>query len=340
MKTVLLILMLLQSVQDVYKSANTDFDANRWVEAAAKYEQVLKEDPSHIPSRFNLAVCYTKTGKVDDAIAAYRTLLDQDGSVYEARVNLAILFDQNGKRAEAGEQFEKAFALRPDDAPAELNLGMFYLRGDEVDKAYPHLVRLIDKGVSSAELYVALSEIEHARNNEPKSREYLEKAIQLDPKNAKLLRQLAISYFEEKNYAKAAPALEQLVRAEPANPDFLYLLGKSYEQLRAYPQALATLQQVLQIKADYFEAYGTIGAIFYAQEDWAKAAQALARVIELRPREPLAHFVLATCLDKLGNAKEALVHYNKFLELDDGSNDTRSFQARERARTIDRRLKR
>jgi hypothetical protein len=63
-------------------------------------------------------------------------------------------------------------------------------------------------------------------------------------------------------------------------------------------------------------------------------------MIELRPREALAQFILATCLDKLGNAKEALVHYNEFLKLDDGSNDARSFQARERARTIERRLKR
>jgi Flp pilus assembly protein TadD len=83
-----------------------------------------------------------------------------------------------------------------------------------------------------------------------------------------------------------------------------------------------------------------MGAIFYAQEDWPHAAQALTRVTELRPREALGHFVLATCLDKLGNAKDALVQYNKFLELDDGSNDTRSFQARERARTLERRLKR
>jgi hypothetical protein len=49
---------------------------------------------------------------------------------------------------------------------------------------------------------------------------------------------------------------------------------------------------------------------------------------------------LATCLDKLGKAKDAVVQYNKFLELDDGSNDARSFQARERARTLERRLKR
>src|SRR3954452_2880585 len=101
MKTIVLLLTLFQSVQDTYKGANAEFDAGRWVEAAAKYEQVLKEDQTHIPSRFNLAVCFTKLEKFDDAVATYRRLLDQDGTIYEARINLALLLDQTGKHAEA-----------------------------------------------------------------------------------------------------------------------------------------------------------------------------------------------------------------------------------------------
>src|ERR1051325_11389065 len=99
MKTAFLIFLLLQSVEDVYKAANTDFEAGRWTDAAAKYEMVLKEDPKHIPSRFNLAVCYTKAGKPDEAVAAYRALLEQDSTIYEAHVNLALLLDENGKRS-------------------------------------------------------------------------------------------------------------------------------------------------------------------------------------------------------------------------------------------------
>ena len=163
MKTILLAFVLLQSIQDVYQSANADFDAGRWTEAAAKYEQVLKEDASHILSRFNLAVCYTKTGRAEEAISAYRTLLDQNGAVYEARVNLAVLLDQTGKRAEAGEQFEKALALRPDDTQAQLNLGMFYMRGNEIEKGYPYLRAAADKGLESADLYeVPVFELESA----------------------------------------------------------------------------------------------------------------------------------------------------------------------------------
>src|SRR5579884_1430009 len=140
MKTLVLILALLQNIPDIYKSANDDFNAGRWSDAAAKYAAVLKEDAKHVPSRFNLAVCYTKMGDTDRAIAAYQTLLEQDGGIYEAEVNLAILLDQSGKHDEAGTHYEKALALRPGDAQAEVNLGMFYIRGNDVEKAYPHLL--------------------------------------------------------------------------------------------------------------------------------------------------------------------------------------------------------
>ena len=117
-----------------------------------------------------------KTGKTDDAIAAYRTLLEQNSEIYEARINLALLLDQSGKRAEAAEQFEKALAMRPDDGQAELNLARLYLQGNDVDKAYPHLIRIVDRGAASPEIYAALSEIEHDRKNESKSREYPRKS--------------------------------------------------------------------------------------------------------------------------------------------------------------------
>jgi tetratricopeptide (TPR) repeat protein len=340
MKSLILILALLQSIEDVYKTANADFDAGRWAEAASKYEIVLKEDPRHIPSQFNLAVSHSKLGNIERAIAAYRTLIEQDGSIYEAQVNVAILLEQSAKRAEAAEHFEKALALRPEDTQARLNLGMFYARGGEFDKAFPHLTAVADKGAGSVELFIALSEAEHARKDEAKSRFYIEKALLLDPANKLLKHQLAVSYFSQKDYAKAAPLLEDLTKAEPANPDYFYLLGKSYEQLKSYPPAVSALQQVLRLKADYVEAYATLGTIFYALKDWSRAAQVLMRVIELSPRDALPHFVLATCFDNLGNSKDAVVHYNRFLELDDGSNDARSFQARQRARTLERRLKR
>ena len=367
MITILLILALFQSIEDVYKAANLDFEAGRWAEAAAKYELVLKEDPSHIPTQFNLAVCYTKTGNVPAAIASYRKLLEQDGSIYEARMNLAILLDGNGQRVEAAEEYEKALTLRPGDARGHFNTGMFYARGQEFEKAYPHLLTSADKGLNLPGLYIALSEIEHLRKDDAKSLAYLEKASELDPSNRAVRRQLgiiyreagqftkaietlrpllpqsrvelALSYFDNKNYAEAAPLLEEMVKAEPGNVDYIYLLGRVYMNTKAYSRSAAAMQQVVQLKPDHAEAYATLGSILYIQENWARAAQMLSRLIELRPRQAINYFVLASCYEKLGNFKDAVLNYNKFLEYDDGSSDPRSFQARQRVRILGRRVK-
>jgi tetratricopeptide (TPR) repeat protein len=367
MKTLLLFFLLFQLPEDIFKTANADFDAGRWADAAGKYELILKEDPAHIPTRFNLAVCYTKLGNQSGAIAEYRKILEQDGTIYEVRTNLAILLGETDQKTAAAEQFQKILELRPDDVQAHFTLGMFYARSGEIEKAYPHLIAAADKDLKFPELYIALSEAEHVRNDEAKSRGYLEKAFQLDPSNKNVQRQLgimyreaheynkaiemlkpllpdsrlelALSYFDNKNYREAIPLLVELVDASPENADYIYMLGKSYLEVMAYPQAGAVLRRVIQIKPDYIEAYGTLGSVYFIQEDWGQAAQALGRFVELKPGQAMAHFALGACFDKLGNLKEALVHYNKFLEFDDGSNDPRSFQTRQRIRTIERRLK-
>ena len=237
-------------------------------------------------------------------------------------------------------QFEKAVELRPDDAQAHLNLGILYARDDQLEKAYPHLVAAEKKGLNSPDLYIALSEAEHQRKDEPKSLAYLEKASQFDPSNKNVRTQLAIAYFDIKDYAKAVPLLEEITRAGPVNVDYVYMLGKSYQEMKELPRAIATLQQIVRAKPDYVEAWATLGSIYYGQENWPVAAEAMTHVVALRPQQAVGHFVLATCFDKLGNLKEAALHYNKFLELDDGSNDARSFQARQRVQTLERRLKR
>src|SRR2546428_269652 len=86
MTTLILVLALFQTAQDLYNSAATDFDAGRWAEAATKYESVLKEDTSHIPSRFNLELL---TGFI--ALAA---LIQKDREVNAGLIDCSVLIQK------------------------------------------------------------------------------------------------------------------------------------------------------------------------------------------------------------------------------------------------------
>jgi tetratricopeptide (TPR) repeat protein len=372
MMPILLLFAVLQnapaeSIDALWNSANADMQAQHWSEAAAKYEQVLKQDGTHVPSLFSLAVCYTNLNEPKRAAGAYSKLLEQDGAVFEARINYAWLLQRSGDNSAADEQMDKAIALRPDDPKTDMIAASFFTAENHFDRAYTHLQQAERKGLLTPELLIALSQAEARLNNETKSREYLERAAQLDPNNRDLLHdlgvayrkagqfdkaiatlqpllpdtrlELALSFFSNKNYTEAGKLFEELARLEPANADYLYMLGQSHLENKRYADAVGALTRLLALQPNYVEAYATLGSVRYLQEDWAGAATALLKFLEFKPNHPFSHFVLATCFDKLGNLKEALVHYNRFLALDDGSSDVRSFQARQRAKALEARLR-
>jgi tetratricopeptide (TPR) repeat protein len=49
---------------------------------------------------------------------------------------------------------------------------------------------------------------------------------------------------------------------------------------------------------------------------------------------PASWFVRGICYDKLSRKAEAIEAYQKFLDLDNGQNETQDFQARRRAYTL------
>ena len=364
----LLILLLLQNPADLYKAATADMDAGRWAEAATKFEQVLKDDATHIPSQFNLAVCYSKLLRTDEAIPLYRKVIEQDAGIYEARMNLGILLSEKGDQSGAEEQFAKASALRPQEvAPVLYHAGLLEKRGDLAGAAesYDRATQIDPNDINS---HFAAGNLFLKMKQNAKAVAHYEKGFTLDPKSAtpQLRRrlgtfyreageldkaiavlsplgstdnlELALVYFDKKDFAKAAAIFQVLVASEPANADYWYMLGKCQMESKEYSKAVASLLQTLKLKPDYVDAYSTLGSTYYALEDWTRAAATLERFIVFRPRQAYAYFLTGTCYDKLGNLQKAVLNYNKFLEFDDGSNDARSFQVRERAKTLQRRL--
>src|ERR1051326_5107176 len=131
----LVLILALQSPADIFKAANADMDAGRYAEAAAKFEQVLKDDPSQIPSEFDLAVCYTKLGKSKEAEELYRKIIEHDSNIYEAHFNLGVLLRDLNNGTAADEEFVKAAALQPDNPFPLIYHAEFLEQQGDIDKA-------------------------------------------------------------------------------------------------------------------------------------------------------------------------------------------------------------
>jgi tetratricopeptide (TPR) repeat protein len=131
---------------------------------------------------------------------------------------------------------------------------------------------------------------------------------------------------------------DALRAVDPDNSDHWFGLGRSYYRSNKFDEAIPMMEEALQRDPGRVEAWGTLASIYYQRDDWVNAGVMLLNYLMFRPDHAASIFLLATCFDKLGDYERALLHYNQFIELDDGSDDARTFQVQQRARSLERLL--
>lgn len=104
-----------------------------------QYQKKLKQDPHNAQLHYSLAVAYSRTGKIHEAIEEYHRALDLNPSLKEALFNLAASYDALGRREEARAYYEKIIALgdKKDvmDSYAYGRLGTLYSESGDAKKS-------------------------------------------------------------------------------------------------------------------------------------------------------------------------------------------------------------
>jgi len=91
-----------------------DYDA-----ALTSYRLALRDQPNDQRILQNMAIAYSKTGRLDDAIRCYRRALDLDPELSGAHYGLAFLLLKRGEAAGAGTHLQAFLEHPPHTAEAE-----------------------------------------------------------------------------------------------------------------------------------------------------------------------------------------------------------------------------
>jgi tetratricopeptide (TPR) repeat protein len=97
---------------------------NKPAEAAPFLEQAVEAEPFVITARFDLAVAYARSGRLQEAVEQYQALMQSNTADMRVAHNLGLALRQLGRNAEAAAAFQRATAVAPDQAPAWLGLAL------------------------------------------------------------------------------------------------------------------------------------------------------------------------------------------------------------------------
>jgi tetratricopeptide (TPR) repeat protein len=257
-----------------FKDANTAYQAQRYDEAAAKYQEVLAMDPN----------------------------VDNDPNLVHAYFFLGNSYDNQYKPARKGEKendelLAKAIenykiAAEKETDPKMKKLSLDYLvaaygpdKLDDPTAAEPIVQRMIQLDPSDPANYFALANIYENAGNIDEAEATLLKAKDAKPKDATVYQQLAGFYQRQGEFEKLIAAVQQRAELEPNNPEAHYAVATYYwdeayrntrlneTQKREYVKnGLTAVDKAIALNPNYVEALTYRGLLLRVEAAMEKDA--------------------------------------------------------------------
>ena len=219
-------------------------DDGRYDEALAKIDKLVAKHPDNTALLYERAMVRIDAGRRDDAETDLRKAVTASPNFYDAhRVLGRLLLDRSGNDRAVVEdalvQLSAAYKLNPDDLVSGIAVAQIYgslKRPADAEKVLATLLeRAPDQRALNYNYAIVLSQLGRA----VEAKEYLEKAVLVDPTFSPAVLQLVELYQKNGDWLKAAALLAPLVAADPSNVDFerqqayFYLRGGEPEKARA-----------------------------------------------------------------------------------------------------------
>ena len=237
-----------------FKDANTQYQAQNYHEAAAKYEEAIAASPDSEDGDGAFSSSGTATTTCTSRRAKAKP--ENDAFLTKAIENYKISAEREMARAEI-----KKLALQylvNAYGPDKL---------DDPSQAEPIVQRMMQMDPSNTENYFALAKIYEDAGNLDEAEAMLNKAREVKPKEAAVYQQLAGFYQRQGEFDKLIAAVQQRAELEPNNPEAHYAVATYYwdeayrntrltdAQKREYTKnGLTAVDKALALNADYVEA--------------------------------------------------------------------------------------
>jgi tetratricopeptide (TPR) repeat protein len=336
-------------------------------EGIAAYRKALELKPGLYEAEINLGVLLLRQKNAADALPLLAHAAEQKPDEFQPRARLAEAQLESGSPEAAEASYRRALELDAKSADCELGLGRALARQDKLAEAAPHYRRAVELDAQFRDALLELASL-YEKNQQPaeavaiyrefpdnpaaqrqagqlmlQSKQYADAIPQLEAAYAKAATQanrvaLARALLLGRQLDRASPLLEQAVAAEPGNYELRMMYAIALRDRKQFQPAAQQFLEAAKLKPAEPQTWTDLGGMLYMTGAYAQSLAAFDRARDLGENTPGNQFFRAIILDKLKQLKPALEAYQKFLTMSKGAHPDQEFQARQRARIIQREL--
>src|SRR5579863_7445270 len=338
-------------------------------DAIPQYKSALELHPGMYEAQLNLGLSLMRANQPAEAAEQFKAAAEQRPKEFRPALGLAQALYNTEHFPDAETAYQKAAALDARSAAAESGWAMSLIRQKRADDAAPHVQQafVLDRSyragfIALAELYESTGRAAEAipiyrlfpdnpdalerlgmllasSGNFAEAIPALERVVEKMPTGARRMA-LAKAYVENKQLDKAQAVLQPAVQATPDDFDLRLFYGRVLRDQRKFPEAAVEFNAAARIDPKSVVAWNELASSLVLAEDYPQALVAFDRIRAMNAEIPGNFFFRALAHDHLHQLPEAIENYNKFLAASGGKLPDQEFQARQRARTLEKELRR
>nr|MBF0221280.1 tetratricopeptide repeat protein [Desulfobulbaceae bacterium] len=343
--------------QELHQDARRYYDEGNYIEATAQWQKLLALAPEfHSEEMYiNQAEAFQKLCQISKtqsilqkAVALYPkstaiklAMAKQDTLTYNLKMaestldSLAPLstverllaygdlyiVEKNFTQAEQSYRaaLKKSTDKEKDHILCRLAISLLSLKKDR--EAELLLKEVSDTSLRKPEILFQVALFYRIQGNISEAEANLQKAIEADPNNLLLKKNLAELFFFNENYRSALAVLENAHSQQPQNPIFSKFLIEVHLRLAQFDESLQLFKTLEDAGAIDVETYLLKGKYYLLNKEPDFAVSMFSEAVKKEPKFPLSHYLLSVAYLAGGHQSLARQNATKALSLDPNFTD-------------------
>jgi predicted O-linked N-acetylglucosamine transferase (SPINDLY family) len=298
--------------------------------AAELLERAARRLPASAAVQSNLSLAYFKLERYADAERAAQRALALQPDHAEALNNLGNAQRLLGKDAEARTSYTACLKAQPDHADARRNLdslnagdrsGNAQLLADaracfeqaQLDRADAIVQQILSRDPGCAPAVFLQGKILQARRDFQAAADAFQRALDLGPRNAATLGELAQAQRYSDDLAAAVASAEEAVALAPESSLHQFRLGELYFTANQSKKCIDALERAIALDPENANAHNQLGATYSRLGRMAEASVSYLEALRLAPNNGRILANVANCLVDQGLPLEAHRYYRQAL---------------------------
>jgi len=275
-------------ISDVYRlMARGEF-----ADAEQVVRRLLSQGTSH-RALVLLGASLSRQGRFEEALAPLNHALTGDPSLIEGWNWLSISLRNLARFKEAESASLSALRQSPEDPGTHFNLGLCYVAADEFEPAVTHLKKALLAHPENPQALQNLGLAYEGMGDDENAASCFKKAIRIAPHAHEPRLALGNLELRRTRAEQAKKIAFEILNEFPSSVPGHFLGCRASIALNQLADARSNLEAVIRLEPDNDLAHAMLGVQLQYEGDFAGAAHAFSRSLELNPKQGMAHFGIA-----------------------------------------------